>query len=54
MKNTRAERLQRPTSGVCVVVEVVPSDDPELLRRFDRWLQKLLLETPAPEEGRRP
>lgn len=46
--------LQPPTRAVRVVVDVVPSTDPALLRRFDRWLQKLLLEAGTPEQRQRP
>lgn len=31
-------------AGVHVTLHVRPSTDPELLRRFDRWLQTLIAE----------
>lgn len=56
----RAEQLQppvdtKPREGVTVRLKLAPSDDPALLARFDRWLQKLLQQAGTPDhKGRRP
>lgn len=49
----RAEQLQPPVEEpVRVVACVERVADPGLLRRLDRWVQKLLNETGTPDEGR--
>lgn len=53
-RRARIARIEakRPREHVEVVLEFAPSDDPALLRRFDRWLQRVLLAAGTPEEGR--
>lgn len=49
-RRARVARIQakKPREPVTVVLETVPANDPTLLGRFDRWLQRLL----APEQKR--
>lgn len=48
----QAKRPRQPPEDITVVMELDPSDDPELLRKFDHWLQKVLLAHGASGEGR--
>lgn len=53
MKPSRVEQLQPPVErDVTVRAESVPVVDPELLARFDRWMQKLLNAHATSGEGR--
>jgi len=46
----RVEAKRPP--AITVTMHATPSNDLELLRRFDHWLQKLLLEPATPDKSR--
>lgn len=49
----RDVKPQNTNEGVSVRCVVEPVDDPDLLRWFDDWVQKLLNDTSTPEHRRR-